>query len=142
MYLLPFFFLSFVWYSYITERPTEDNNSSNKISFRIHYFHIIFLAINSSTLLCCLIVCYLIFIFTQCITTIKALSYYSNWSLLSKHSLIIPTDVHNYKIIGMLKTIKIPTVTPTSFGSHRNHRQGTIQCLAKTINMVLLCSST
>ena len=26
---------------------------------------------------------------------------------------IIPTDAHNYKIIGMLKTIKIPTIAPT-----------------------------
>ena len=26
---------------------------------------------------------------------------------------IIPTDAHNYKIIGMLKTVKIPTIAPT-----------------------------
>jgi hypothetical protein len=28
---------------------------------------------------------------------------------------IIPTDEHNYKITGMLKTIKIPTIAPTCF---------------------------
>jgi len=28
---------------------------------------------------------------------------------MSRHFFIIPTDAHNYKIIGMLKTIKIPT---------------------------------
>ena len=54
---------------------------------------------------------------------------------------IIPTDAHNYKIIGMLKTIKILTVAPTCFGSRRNHHQGAISCLAKTTIMILLCSS-
>jgi len=54
---------------------------------------------------------------------------------------IIPTDAHNYKIIGMLKTIKILTIAPTCFGSHRNHHQGAILCLAKTTTMILLCSS-
>jgi len=29
---------------------------------------------------------------------------------VSKHFFIIPTDAHNYKITGMLKTIKIPTL--------------------------------
>ena len=30
---------------------------------------------------------------------------------VSKHFFIVPTtDAHNYKIIGMLKTIKIPTI--------------------------------
>ena len=29
---------------------------------------------------------------------------------LSKHFFTAPTDAHNYKIIGMLKTIKIPTI--------------------------------
>jgi hypothetical protein len=66
--------------------------------------------------------------FAPCINSIKTL-------------FIIPNDAHNYKIIGMLKTIKIPTVTPTCFGSRRNHHQGAIQCLAKTIVMALLCSS-
>jgi len=41
----------------------------------------------------------------------------------------------------MLKTIKIPTIAPTCFGSHRNHLQGAISCLAKTTIMILLCSS-
>ena len=66
--------------------------------------------------------------FAPCINSIKTL-------------FIIPTDAHNYKIIGMLKTIKILTVTPTCFGSRRNHRQGATSCLAKTIVMALLCSS-
>jgi len=30
----------------------------------------------------------------------------------------------------MLKTIKIPTVAPTCFGSCRNHHRGAISCLA------------
>jgi hypothetical protein len=59
----------------------------------------------------------------------------------SKYFFIITTDAHNYKIIGMLKTIKIPTIAPTCFGSHRNHHQGAISCLAKTTIMILLCSS-
>ena len=41
----------------------------------------------------------------------------------------------------MLKTIKIPTLAPTCFGSRRNHHQGAISCLAKTTIMILLCSS-
>jgi len=62
-------------------------------------------------------------------------------STVSKHFYIIPTDAHNYKITGMLKTIKIPTIAPTCFGSRRNHHQGAISCLAKTTIMILLCSS-
>ena len=54
---------------------------------------------------------------------------------------IIPTDAHNYKIIGMLKTIKIPTIAPTCFGSRRNRHQGATSCLAKTTIMILLSSS-
>jgi hypothetical protein len=54
---------------------------------------------------------------------------------------IIPTHAHNYKIIGMLKTIKIPTISPTCFGSRRNHHQGDVSCLAKTTIVILLCSS-
>jgi len=60
---------------------------------------------------------------------------------MSKHLFIIPTDAHNYKITGMLKTVKIPTITPTCFGSRRNHHQRNIPCLAKTTIMILLCSS-
>ena len=63
--------------------------------------------------------------FAPCINSVKAL-------------FIIPTDAHYYKIIGMLKTIKIPTIAPTCFGSRRNHHQGAISCLAKTTIMVLL----
>jgi hypothetical protein len=54
---------------------------------------------------------------------------------------IIPTDAHNYKITGMLKTIKIPIFAPTCFDSCRNHHQGAISCLAKTTIMILLYSS-
>jgi len=32
---------------------------------------------------------------------------------VSNHFFIVSTDAHNYKIIGMLKTIKIPTIAPT-----------------------------
>jgi len=41
---------------------------------------------------------------------------------------IISTDAHNHKIIRVLKTIKIPTIAPTCFGSRRNHHQGAISC--------------
>jgi len=61
--------------------------------------------------------------FAPCINSIKILFY-------------IPPDAHNYKITGMLKTIKIPIIAPTYFGSRRNHRQGAISCLAKTTNMI------
>ena len=37
--------------------------------------------------------------------------YYLKANRLSKTLFIIPTDAHNYKIIGMLKTIKIPSST-------------------------------
>ena len=59
-----------------------------------------------------------------CINSIKAL-------------FIIPTDAQNYKIIRILKTIKIPTIAPTCFGSRKNHHQGIISCLAKTTVMIL-----
>ena len=60
-------------------------------------------------------------------------------SLCSTKALfIIPTDAHNYKIIGMLKTIKIPTIVPTCFDSRRNHHQGAISCLANSTIMILL----
>jgi hypothetical protein len=52
-------------------------------------------------------------------------------STVLKYFLVIPTDTHNYKIIGKLKTIKIPTVAPTCFGSRRKHHQEAISCLAK-----------
>ena len=50
--------------------------------------------------------------FAPCINSIKLLFF------------IIQTDGHNNKFIGMLKTIKIPTIAPTCFGSSRNHHQG------------------
>jgi len=53
---------------------------------------------------------------------------------------IIPNEANNYKIIGMLKTIKIPTVTPTCFGSGRNHHQGAVLCLAKTTEYGFFCA--
>jgi len=40
-----------------------------------------------------------------------------------------------------VKTVKIPTVTSTRFGSRRNHHQGAIQRLAKITIMAVLCSS-
>jgi len=66
--------------------------------------------------------------FAPCINSIKTL-------------FIIPTDTHNYKITGMLKTIKISIIAPICFGSRRNHHQGVFSFLAKTTNMILLCSS-
>ena len=60
----------------------------------------------------------------------------------NKTLFINPTDAHNYKIIGIFKKIKIPTIAPTCFGSRRNHHQGAISCLAKTTVMAayrLLC---
>jgi len=60
---------------------------------------------------------------------------------VSKHLFIIQIDAHNYKITGILKTIKIPKIAPTCFGSRRNHLQEAISCLAKTTIMILLCSS-
>ena len=45
------------------------------------------------------------------------------------------------EIIEMLKQFKIIIFAPTCFGSRRNHHQGAVLCLAKTTNMVFLCSS-
>jgi len=36
-----------------------------------------------------------------------------------------------------IKTIKIPTIAPTCFGSRRNHLQEAVSCLTKTTNMIL-----
>jgi len=41
----------------------------------------------------------------------------------------------------MLKQFKIITLAPTCFGSPRNHHLGAVLCLAKTTDMVFLCSS-
>jgi len=62
-------------------------------------------------------------------------------SIVSKTLFVVPTDAHYYKIIEMLKQFKIITLTPTCFGSRRNHHQGAVLYLAKTTNMVFLCSS-
>ena len=58
------------------------------------------------------------------------------------HFFIVPTDAHYYKIIDMLKQFKIVTLSPTCFGSRRNHHQGAVLCLAKTTNMIFLCSTS
>jgi hypothetical protein len=54
---------------------------------------------------------------------------------------VVPTDAQYYKIIEMLKQFKVIILAPTSFGSRRNHHQGEVLCLAKTTDMVFLCSS-
>jgi hypothetical protein len=61
--------------------------------------------------------------FAPCINSIKTL-------------FIVPTDAQCYEIIEMLKQFKIVTLVPKCFGSHRNHHQGAVLCLAKTTNMV------
>ena len=68
-------------------------------------------------------------------------SYLHRASTVSKHFFITPTDAHNYKITRVLKTIKMPIIAPTYFGSRRNHHQGAISYLTKTTVMILLCSS-
>jgi len=45
------------------------------------------------------------------------------------------------KIIKILKQFKILILAPTCFGSRRNHHQEAVVCLAKTTNMVFLCTS-
>jgi hypothetical protein len=66
--------------------------------------------------------------FAPCINSIKTL-------------FIVPTDAHYYKIVEMLKQFKTLTLAPTCFASRKNHHQGAVLCLAKTTDMVLLCSS-
>jgi hypothetical protein len=51
-------------------------------------------------------------------------------STVSKHFLLFHNDAHNHKITGILKQLKIPTVTPTCFVSRRNHHQGAIFVLS------------
>jgi len=41
----------------------------------------------------------------------------------------------------MLKQLKIIALAQTCFSSRRNRHQGAVLCLAKTTNMVFLCSS-
>jgi len=51
--------------------------------------------------------------------------------------LLLQTDAHHNKIIGILKQLKYRlSLRPTCFGSRRNHHQGVISCLAKTTNMI------
>jgi len=40
----------------------------------------------------------------------------------------------------MLKQFKIITLAPTCFGSHRNHHQGAVLCLAKTTEYGFFCA--
>ena len=54
--------------------------------------------------------------------------------------LLFHTDAHNYQNHGNIKTIKIPTLAPTCFGSRKNHLQGAVSCLAKT-TYDSMCSS-
>jgi hypothetical protein len=49
-----------------------------------------------------------------------------------KHFYILPTDAHYYKIIEMLRQFKGIILSPTCFGSRRNHHQGSVVCVAKT----------
>jgi len=58
-----------------------------------------------------------------------------------KHFLLFQLMHTIIKIIEMLKQFKIIILAPTCFGSRRNHHQGTVLCLAKTTNMVFLCTS-
>ena len=58
--------------------------------------------------------------FAPCISSIKTL-------------FIVPTDAHYYKNRReCLKQFKIITIAPACFGSHRNHHQGAVLCLAET----------
>ena len=45
------------------------------------------------------------------------------------------------KVIEILKQFKKLILAPTCFGSRRNHHQEAVVCLAKTTNMVFLCTS-
>ena len=66
--------------------------------------------------------------FATCVNSIKIL-------------FIVPTDAHYYKIVEMLKRLKL-TFAPTCFGSRRKHHQGAVLCLAKTTSVVFLLCST
>jgi hypothetical protein len=71
-------------------------------------------------------ICKIIFMFAPYINSIKTL-------------FIVPTDAHYYEIIEMLKQFKIVTLAPTCFISRRNHHQGPVLCLIKTV--VQVCGS-
>jgi hypothetical protein len=53
-------------------------------------------------------------------------------SIVSKTLFIVPTDARYYENHRMLKQFKIITLALTCFGSHRNHHQWAVLCLAKT----------
>jgi len=55
----------------------------------------------------------------------------------NKHTFIVLTDAHYFKIIEMLKQFKITILAPTCFGSCRNHHQGAVLCLVKTMKWFL-----
>jgi len=61
---------------------------------------------------------------------------YANRHEVLKTLFIVPTDAHYYKIIEMLKQLKIIILVPTRFSSRRNHHQGAVLCLAKTTEYV------
>ena len=53
-----------------------------------------------------------------------------------QNTFIVPTDAHYYEIIEILKQFKIIILAQACFGSHRNHHQGAVLCLAETTNTV------
>jgi len=62
-------------------------------------------------------------------------------TMVSKHFLLFQLMHTIIKIIEILKQLKIVTLAPTCFGSRRNHHQAAVLCLAKTTDMVSLCTS-
>ena len=51
--------------------------------------------------------------------------------------LLLQTDAHNYKIIGILKQLKFRLSLRHVSVHAGNHLQGAVSCLAKTTNMIL-----
>jgi len=72
-----------------------------------------------------------LFVYCSCIT-----SCLHRTSIVSRHFLfqLMHTII---KIIEMIKQYKIITLAPTCFGSRRNHHQGTVLCLARTVHVGL-----
>ena len=50
----------------------------------------------------------------KCLPLVRESSCLYRASTVSKHFFINPTDAHNYKITGMLKTIKVPIIAPNN----------------------------
>ena len=73
--------------------------------------------------------------------TLSASSCLHCTSIVSKHFLLFQPMHTIIRITEMLKKCKIIIIAPTCFGSRWNHRQGAVLCLAKTTNMVFLCTS-